>query len=752
MLVDNSLYQPSFFSSASSSAYPEYPTDLSDIFDTELFTNSFAASSSTSSGSRGSTPQNLLTPPQEPLPTSFPDVHDDDTTNNFYALFDEDLKAINDPLSLPSSSNDFMGIDGAYANGGGYGMGMNNYGMGMDLSSLGMSIPPIDDPMQTTGIDPQLVDTPSAISDHDDEPEEQQEALSSPEVEKKEPEKLTFTIAPVKVGGHGKARKGTVQSGGIVKKTALSLANKEKENPISAPPAVKKVLPSKPTKFSSSTSLATSTSVPGLFLTGDNSMNGGSEAGDADDDDDLPHDWRPSPEVFAKMTSKEKRQLRNKISARNFRVRRKEYISTLEGDIAERDRMLDHFRTQLGSQESENLALRQEISALKKALLEGRGGSINLPPPAPLPEHSAAETLAASASSIPSSPLLTANTQKDLPTSPRIGNTRFWGGMGMGGGITPVHTTLVPDISTLVKKGLQENMNPALNAQVGLGGAGAGIGPAKGLGGFDGFADLNPFTMKTLDAYRMHLWGKMAAQQQMNQHSQTHHIYHPSPPGGLASNMRPHFFSPSAKPNLPPSASGGYGTTLSALLSGKQTGPSSSSALPSSLYPTPPASPVMNPKSLHSQNSLDMQQQREKDQQQQQHAMLAAMASQTVFRKLGTAFWDAFTGGTSSSSSTSTSPYSGNWDADKVQRVLEGKAVLRVVDLEPVPVVPAPASPKIRAIMPSQVRAMSSMPSSTTTPSSGAGCTITDERKRCKSVMFDVLEESMRSLSLGKKM
>jgi bZIP-type transcription factor MBZ1 len=33
------------------------------------------------------------------------------------------------------------------------------------------------------------------------------------------------------------------------------------------------------------------------------------------------------PEVFAKMTSKEKRQLRNKISARNFRVRRKgEYI------------------------------------------------------------------------------------------------------------------------------------------------------------------------------------------------------------------------------------------------------------------------------------------------------------------------------------------------------------------------------------------------------------------------------------------
>lgn len=176
-----------------------------------------------------------------------------------------------------------------------------------------------------------------------------------------------------------------------------------------------------------------------------------------------------------------------------------EYITTLEGDIAERDRLLEHFRTQLGSQESENLALRQEIAALKKALLDGRGGSINLPPPAPLPEQSAVEALAASNTNttVQSSPLLTANTQKDLPTSPRIG-PRFWGGVGMGGGVTPVHTTLVPDISTIVRNGLQENMNPALNAM--RGSVGNGIAANKGLG-FDGFADLNPFTMKTLDAY-----------------------------------------------------------------------------------------------------------------------------------------------------------------------------------------------------------------------------------------------------------
>jgi hypothetical protein len=181
-----------------------------------------------------------------------------------------------------------------------------------------------------------------------------------------------------------------------------------------------------------------------------------------------------------------------------------EYITTLEGDIAERDRLLDYFRTKLGTQESENLALRQEIATLKKALLGG-GDSINLPPPAPLPELSAAETLAASntnvnTTTVQSSPLLTANTQKDLPSSPRIGGSRFWGGVGMGGGVTPVHTTLVPDISTIVRNGLQENMNPSLNAMRDAS-AGHGIGMNRTLGGFDGFADLNPFTMKTLDAY-----------------------------------------------------------------------------------------------------------------------------------------------------------------------------------------------------------------------------------------------------------
>jgi len=75
-----------------------------------------------------------------------------------------------------------------------------------------------------------------------------------------------FLARPVKVGGRGKAagRKGTISAGGIK-------------------------------KF------------------------GGQAVKDSDD----PEDWRPTVEQYKKMTPKEKRQLRNKISARNFRVRRK---------------------------------------------------------------------------------------------------------------------------------------------------------------------------------------------------------------------------------------------------------------------------------------------------------------------------------------------------------------------------------------------------------------------------------------------
>ena len=246
-------------------------------------------------------------------------------------------------------------------------------------------------------------------------------------------------------------------------------------------------------------------------------------------------------------------------------------------------------------------------------------------------------------------------------------------------------------------------------------------------------------------------------------------------PSGLTSNLRPLSFYPSPKPNPPPPS--GYGSTLSALLSGKH--PSSSA------YPSPPTSPLLLPKASfspylpYSSQSSSSSSSSSPSQKEQQHAMLAAMASQTLFRKLGSAVWDAFIGSPSHSSSSSSSSSRGDWDADKVRKVLEGKAVLRVVDVEPATVstaaaaaaasvsstqsTPSSSSSKwtgvasrssssslgqsrstVASTSSSSASSSSNLPHATEDSNSNKMC--------CKAAVCDILEESMRSLSLGKKM
>jgi hypothetical protein len=64
-----------------------------------------------------------------------------------------------------------------------------------------------------------------------------------------------------------------------------------------------------------------------------------------------------------------------------------------------------------------------------------------------------------------------------------------------------------------------------------------------------------------------------------------------------------------------------------------------------------------------------------------EHAILATMASQTLLAKMRDAFWDAFAGPSTSTSTSETKKK--DWDAEKVRRVLDGTAVVRVVDVEP---------------------------------------------------------------------
>ena len=161
-------------------------------------------------------------------------------------------------------------------------------------------------------------------------------------------------------------------------------------------------------------------------------------------------------------------------------------------------------------------------------------------------------------------------------------------------------------------------------------------------------------------------------------------------------------YSPS--PHVPTSS-------VSSVLSGKHT----------SSYPLSPSSSKFDPMTppFSSSNELPTPQQ----------ALLASMASQTLLQHLGSAFLQAFmtqlpSNGASSNASTPA------WDADKIRRVLEGKAVVSVVDVEPeMDVCPSPVSPPSHTL-----------PNDATPHESSKGCGLTT-----------VLEESMQALSMSKE-
>ncbi|KAL9935295.1 hypothetical protein V8E36_005643 [Tilletia maclaganii] len=83
----------------------------------------------------------------------------------------------------------------------------------------------------------------------------------------------------------------------------------------------------------------------------------------------ISEDLRPSAEEYRKLSSKEKRQLRNKISARNFRTRRKEYIGQLEDQIADRDQIIEGLRQQVAHLNVTNRDLNEEIKTLRERTL-----------------------------------------------------------------------------------------------------------------------------------------------------------------------------------------------------------------------------------------------------------------------------------------------------------------------------------------------------------------------------------------------
>ena len=233
----------------------------------------FAGPSNPSAGSSGSSPRsspsNSYTglPPTPPEPFSINDISL--SPSPFFTLSQEDDQSKLSTFVPPATTAAGYDFLSAYSQ---LTQMSSPDSSGSGSASGSGSSSHSDSPVS---IDPQLMHTPApskAASDFDEEEEGDGDDDITLDGLDTIPE--DFVVPAIKVGGKGKSRKGTVQSGGVVKKTG----GKEKEK--------------SPAGILSTTTMD-------------------------------PDDWRPTPEEYKKMSSKEKRQLRNKISARNFRVRRK---------------------------------------------------------------------------------------------------------------------------------------------------------------------------------------------------------------------------------------------------------------------------------------------------------------------------------------------------------------------------------------------------------------------------------------------
>jgi len=189
------------------------------------------------------------------------------------------------------------------------------------------------------------------------------------------------------------------------------------------------------------------------------------------------------------LSSKEKRQLRNKISARNFRHRRKQHISALEQQVAQRDQTIEALYNDLGAARTENKELKSQVEVLKqkwsdlmKKIEEMSLGSIS-----PTSSTVPSSMTTTPTTTTPGAPSTSANSL--LPTSPRLRSAKtsstmiplpnlhkdlgshtrkpFNGVGGMTGGNVGVHTTLIPDVLVDVYKGpIRSHLDTPLTSPV----------------------------------------------------------------------------------------------------------------------------------------------------------------------------------------------------------------------------------------------------------------------------------------------
>ncbi|CAG8591186.1 7879_t:CDS:2 [Funneliformis caledonium] len=144
-----------------------------------------------------------------------------------------------------------------------------------------------------------------------------------------------------------------------------------------------------------------------------------------------------------KLSSKERRQIRNKISARNFRVRRKEYIQNLETTKEQQQEEINILKQALVHLQEENKKLQQEVDKLRK---QQDTKSIVTSPPSPPHIPSPSSTRAMPSIPQPSSPtsryLVIPNVNKDASPSSSSANKKTWQDSRVR-----VQTTFIPEFN-----------------------------------------------------------------------------------------------------------------------------------------------------------------------------------------------------------------------------------------------------------------------------------------------------------------
>ncbi|PWW80074.1 hypothetical protein C7212DRAFT_305690 [Tuber magnatum] len=134
------------------------------------------------------------------------------------------------------------------------------------------------------------------------------------------------------------------------------------------------------------------------------------------EEDEMDEDERLlASEEGKKLTSKERRQLRNKVSARAFRSRRKEYITHLEQEVATKTNEATDLQ-------HENTRLREEnnkLSELTRMLLSSPAFSVFLDAMQPAGQNDTLEQVSSAVTAAPEPKTITPNTDASLRPNTR---------------------------------------------------------------------------------------------------------------------------------------------------------------------------------------------------------------------------------------------------------------------------------------------------------------------------------------------